>query len=344
MKVSRHYIIAALIASLSVLTSCRQELCYDHYPTVDIQFGWEHEWERDYGLYHFDDWDAEHYGVSYDELRPTPPEWISMLRYTDDRVPVQNFLKPEGASFIVEENKPFSVLFYNGDTEYIVLSDVASLNDARASATSRSRSSLKIMYEIFKDARSTNPPDVLYSAFIENIPGVNNHERKKFQIKMQPLVYTYVIEYEFEYGLDKVALARGAIGGMAESVFLRTGVTSERTSIILYDCDIKATGCQANVRSFGIPGFPDIYYGRTESTTPDRPFSLNLEVMLRNGKTLEFNFDISDQMKNQPRGGVIKVSGLRIEDDQSEPSSGFDVDVSDWNDQGDIIDLPLDMK
>ncbi len=342
MKRGGYITTAVLAVMLPVLASCRQELCYDHYPAVDVKFQWEQEWERDYGRYHLENWDAGHFGSDYDGLRPPLPEWINMIRYTDNDAPVQNFLSPKGAELIVEEGKECSILLYNGDTEYIVLSDVTSLNEAYASATSRSRSSLSAMHETFQDARSTNPPDILYAAYIEHVPALKNHDRQKLHTLMQPLVYTYVIDYRFEYGINHVALARGAIGGMAESVYLRTGVTSERSSIILFDCDIRQDGCQAYVRSFGIPGFPDIYYGRTAGlNSVERPYTLNLEVMLRNGKTLEFYFDVTEQMKEQPRGGVITVDGIRIEDDEDYSYSGFEVDVTEWNDSDEIIDLPI---
>ncbi|MDE6338708.1 MAG: hypothetical protein K2K97_02835 [Muribaculaceae bacterium] len=94
------------------------------------------------------------------------------------------------------------------------------------------------------------------------------------------------------------------------------------------------------MRSFVIPGFPDEYYGRSESDAPEREYSLNLEILLKNGKTVEFNYDIADQIKKQPRGGVIKVSGLRIEEQISASESGFNVEVTDWPDH-DVIDLPV---
>lgn len=343
MKTRRYNIIAVVLAMLPILASCRQELCYDHYPVIDVKFDWEREWERDYGQYHINDWDADRFGCDYDALRPDMPEWINMISYYDDGRKSENFMSPDGKRFIVEAGERRSVLLYNGDTEYIVLSDVASLNDARAAATSRTRSraSLEALYEKHQNSRTTNPPDILYSAYVENVPALSNHENKNMAIKMQPLVYTYHITYKFEYGLQHVALARGAIGGMAESVYLRTGVTSEESSIILFDCEKKSNCCQAQVHTFGVPAFPDIYYGRDESTMPDRPCTLNLELMLRNGKTLEFNYDVTDQIKNQPRGGVITVSGIRVEDEEDQPQSGFDVGVTDWGDESDIIDLPI---
>ncbi|MDE7388774.1 MAG: DUF5119 domain-containing protein [Muribaculaceae bacterium] len=334
-----------LLYSLAVLmccSSCRQEICYDHYPAIDLSFTWEREWERDYGHDHKSNWDPAQHRYEYDALRPSVPEWVKMVRYYDDGRFMERFFTPDGAKFEVETNAKCSFLFYNGDTEYIILSDVASVRDVRATATSRSRSgsALQYMKGLHQTSRTTNPPDVIYSAYVEDVPGIVNHEVKHMPTKMQPLVFTYLVTFEFEHGIEHVALARGALGGMAEGVYLRTGVTTDEASIILFDCDIHSDGCRSQVRSFGIPGFPDSYFGRSASEQPG-PFSLNLEVKLTNGKTMDYTFDITDQIQKQPRGGVIKVGGLRVEDDQAGKSpAGFDVDVSDWDDN---IEVDLNM-
>ncbi len=324
--------------------SCRKELCYDHYPAMDVNFSWEQEWERDYGMHHLSGWDSDQHGFDYDELRPGVPEWVKMVRYFDDGRVTERFFTPEGDKFEVDKNEVSSILFYNGDTEYIILSDVASLHDVRASATTRTRSgaAMQEMQEMYQSSRTTNPPDVIYSAYIDHLPGVMMHEVKYLPVKMQPLVYTYVISYEFEHGFEHVVLARGALGGMAEGVYLRSGTTTDDTSIILFDCDIESGACRSRVRTFGMPSFPDSYFGRV-TTEHSGPFSLNLEVKLKNGKNVDFNFDVTDQIKNQPRGGIIRVGGIRIEDETAwEPtSSGFDVDVSDWNDNVEEIDIPI---
>lgn len=344
MKLNGYYIIIVALLILPMLQSCRNELCYDHYPTLDLSFKWELEWERDYGMNHHDNWNPDEHHYYYDELRPSVPEWVKMVRYFDDGRINERFFTPEGEQFEVAQGENCSILFYNGDTEYIVLSDVASLRDVCATATTRTRSgsSLKDMQELHQTSRTTNPPDVIYASFVENMPGIMNHEVKHLPVTMQPLVYTYLITYEFECGIEYVALARGALGGMAEGVYLRTGVTTEQSSIILFDCDIHSDRCRSQVRSFGIPGFPDSYYGRALMSDAG-PFTLNLEVRLTNGKTEDFYFDVTDQVKNQPRGGTIKVSGIRIENVVNPPaSSGFDVDVSDWDDDAEQIDLPIE--
>lgn len=345
MRSNKYYIVFMMLVMLVTCVSCRQELCYDHYPTMDLKFLWEQEWERDYGMGHKAKWDPALHRYEYEELRPDVPEWVKMVKYHDDGRTSEHFFTPEGKKFEVEEGEDCSILFYNGDTEYIILSDVASLHDVRATATTRTRASnsLHVMQQLYQESRTTNPPDVIYSAYIDHVPGVKVHELRDMPVKMQPLVYTYLITFEFEYGIEKVAIARGALGGMAEGVYLRTGVTTEEASIILFDCGIDSEGCRSQVRSFGVPGFPDSYFGRSATGT-DKPFSLNLECRLKNGKTVDFDFDITDQMKNQPRGGVIRVRGIRIEDEvaPSEPTSGFKVDLSDWDDNAEVINIPTE--
>ena len=321
------------------MTSCRKELCYNHFRTAAVALDWEQEWERDYGMSHATTWDLDLHGFDYGTLRPDIPEGVTMITYTDDDSPRETYMDTKGADINLGEPGEHTLLFYNNDTEYIVFSDMASLAEARAYTTSRSRATLATLEAMYPTVRSTNPPDILYASYESQLPAIGLHESTPLPVTMQPLVYTYVIRYEFEYGIQHVALARGALAGMAESVYLRNGVTSEESSIILYDCDIKPYGCEAHVRTFGVPGFPDEFYGRSEVSRADRPYTLNLEVRLQNGKSFEFNYDIADQILSQPRGGIIRISGIRIEDEQSFSDSGFDVEVSDWGEHEDI-DLP----
>lgn len=345
MKIIKRYnTIAVVFLLLTLFTACqRTELCYEHYPKASVFLEWEKVWERDYGMNHIAGWDAEYHGFDYDHLKPGTPEWVNVIRYSDNDSDNEHFFSPEGGDMILSEDEDYSFLLYNGDTEYIVLSDIASLPDARASATPRSRASLSYIAGKHPVAKSANPPDILYSAYVENIPAIKAHEMQQIDVKMQPLVFTYIVRYEFEKGLEQVTMARGALAGMAESVYLRDGKTSEEPIIILYDCDITDYGCVAHVRSFGTPGFPDEYYGRSAGDDAERPYTLNLEVLLANGTTLEFNFDVEDQLKNQPRGGVIVVKDICIENQPPPPpaqeGSGFDVGLSGWGEEE--IDLPV---
>lgn len=340
MKLSQILPITFITAVMLTMMSCRDELCYDHYPSVALSLSWEREWERDYGKNHADNWNTTFIGFDYNEFRPALPEWVNIVRFSTDGYRYEHYVGNQGDRIIMDEGDSQSLLLYNGDTEYIILSDIATPPEARASATGRSRSSLSYITEKHPSARTTSPPDALYAAFIPDISDVQKHEIRPISVKMQPLVYTYIIRYEFDYGNEHIALARGALGGMAESVYLLDGRTSGESAIILFDCELTDYGCIARVGSFGVPDFPDKYFGRADSETAPQPYTLNLEVRLNNGKYVEFNTDISNQIANQPRGGVIHVSGLRIDDGDSFSDAGFNVDVDGWGDRVDI-DLPV---
>ena len=180
-----------------------------------------------------------------------------------------------------------------------------------------------------------NAPDVLFGEWIEEHHAEVTAEPVPLSINMQPLVYTYLVRYEFESGLEHVAVARGAIAGMAESVYLCGGITGNESATILFDCSLTDFGAEAEVTSFGVPGFNPQSDSRAEGE-----FGLSLEVRMKNGNFKTFKFDISEQIARQPRGGVITVSGLEISDSEAGTGSGFDVNVDDWGDYEDIV-LPL---
>lgn len=328
----------SLVAGVALLSGgCRKDLCYNHYREARISLGWEYVWERDYGMAWASHWSDALCGDPYAALLPREAEGVTLLSYDTDGKSSDHFLDNSGGTLVVGDGA-HDMLFYNNDTEYILFDDMASLPVARATTTTRTRSTFTALHE---GERTVNPPDVLYGAFCQGVPAVGLHESVPVAATLRPLVYTYLIRYEFTSGQEHVSLARGALSGMAEAVYLRDGVTSEEGATLLYDCEPTAWGVVARVRSFGVPGFPDDYY-RPQGKSNDTPrhYALNLEVMLRNGRLKTYEFDITDQMASQPRGGVITVEGLTVEEDELGTDSGFDVSVDDWGDFEDIV-LPV---
>lgn len=95
---------------------------------------------------------------------------------------------------------------------------------------------------------------MLYGEWIERYEAKPTEEPVTLPgAKLQPLVYTYLIRYEFAQGLEHVALARGALSGMAESVYLQDGRTSGETATILFEGELKEFGVEVRVASFGAP-------------------------------------------------------------------------------------------
>lgn len=336
-QMMKQFTVAMLL--LISLSGCRKDLCYNHDEhsmavKTQIQADWEQEWERDYRI----DWEEvwkEEWSREYDEFRPEEGEGIRAIVYTDEQYSESN-LDNEGGRLPMSEGK-HSLLFYNNDTEYIVIDEITSL--ATASATTRTRTRANFA-ELHEGERTVTPPDMLYGAYVAEYDAERTWNAVALPIEMRPLAYSYLIRYRFASGQQYVAQARGALAGIADKVYLKDGHTDGVSSTLLFDCKVDELGCTALVQSFGAPD-----YSYTDGYTTDqtnKQYTLSLEVMLRNGKTLSYTFDISQMMRIQPRGGVIQVTDIVVSDEDGQEGSGaFDPDVDDWEDE---IDIPLPLN
>ena len=329
-------ICGALLAALS-LSGCRKDLCYDHdeHGTATralVEATWLREWEQGNGPELEESWDEASMGVAYDSLRPEAATGIRAVVYRGGGGLSEYNLGPSGGMLPLSEGLN-SLLFYNNDTEYIVFDNVEESATATATTRSRSRSNFSGLRE---GERTVNAPDMLYGRYVADHRAERTADTVRLGVEMRPLVFTYLVRYEFSHGLQYVALARGALAGMAESVYLNDGHTGGATATVLYDgCELTDWGVLAEVRSFGAPNYPNADYSRAPAGT----YMLNLEVRLKNGNMLTYDFDVTEQVAAQPRGGVIVVSGVEVDDETGTEGGGaFDVDVEGW---GDYVDIPL---
>lgn len=337
------YKIAIYIAGMFVAISCNhKDLCYDHRDhahryhikvIADYRYDWE-ERCKDEGVDWKKVWPKDY--IPYDELRPGKPTGLRVVNY--DEAGVSNIHNIGADGGVVNLYAGYNdILFYNNDTEYIIFSRHDNGATTRATTRTRTRASY-ISSEFANEGEETvNAPDMLYANYCKGYWAEKLARPAEFKVTLQPLVYKYKVRYEFKSGLKYVAMARGALSGMAKYVLMNTGETSDTPATILYDAELTDYGVRAVVTSFGIPGYPNNNY----MTRTTNKHALNLEVMLRNGKTLNFNFDVTDQVAAQPHGGVIVVKDIVIEEDVGSQGSGaFDVTVDDWGDYNDI-ELPL---
>ena len=325
---------------LVLLAGCRKDLCYnhdEHAMTVKVHAAvtWEQEWERAYDHQWTDEWD-DGWALDYDDLRPEIADGVRVVIYADEGESLgQTNLEAGGGHISSLPEGTHDLLFYNNDTEYIVFSGFEAAAGATASTRTVTRSGFESLHA---EERTVNQPDMLYGHFEDDHEAQRTLEPVELPVEMRPLVYTYLVRYEFSHGLQYVALARGALAGMAESVFLTDGHTGNDAATVMYDCQLTDYGAEAQVRSFGVPNYPGDHYTRADGS-PAR-YGLNLEVRLRNGAYKTYEFDVTDQVLGQPRGGVITVSDIEVSDEEGMAggTGAFDVTVDDW---GDRIDIPL---
>lgn len=329
------------IIMLLCITSCvkHKELCYNHPEHahryhINVVADYRCDWEECYGG---PDWKKEwpsHY-INYESLLPNYPEGLRVVAYGRNNSQTTYNISTDGGVVTLHEG-PNDILFYNNDTEYIIFSTD---NSATTRATTRTRTRSTYLGSEFTngDEPTLTTPDMLYANYYAAYVPEKVIEPTDFEVTLQPLVFKYVIRYEFDSGLEYVAMTRGALSGMASSVTLNTGETSSEPATLLYDCEKTNFGSQAVVTSFGIPSFPNQNYPARSANR----HALNLEVLLRNGKTVNFNWDVTDQVTAQPHGGVIIVDGIVIPEDAGlEGSGAFDVTVNDWGEYEDVV-LPI---
>ena len=330
---------------LLLFTSCEyQELCPNHSEHahryhINVVADYQRDWEIPADATNWQEEWPDHY-VDYESLRPAQPKGLRVVAYNKKGNSNINNIRPEGGVVTLYEGLN-DLLFYNNDTEYIVFLNsgdgVTTRVTTRATTRSKTRASYTGSPYANEGEPTLTPPDILYANYYRDHLAEKVVEPIDVEVTLRPLVFTYKVRYEFESGLEYVSMARGVLSGMASSVSLNTGETSEDPASLLFDCEVTDFGARAFVNSFGTPSSPNPDYG----SRAENKHSLTLEVLMRNGRTMSFHFDVTDQVSAQPRGGVIVVSGIKISDDDGKQGSGaFDVEVDEWGPYEDI-ELPL---
>lgn len=334
-----------LLCGVALLTlSCRKELTFEPEEIIPgyrmaFDIDWLLQWETSNNMDWSGNWDRDLFDGEYDDFQPRKPEGFGVVLYD---LPAEDFvynreqhLSSTGSCRVSLDDSTRALLFYSDDSEYITVSGLQQPHTAYASTNSRTRSGF---VKLHSEEKTVSPPDILYGAYMEidNLQYVEGYQSYKLNFK--PLVYGYVIRFAIDANREYIARARGALAGMAEGIYIKDGKTSDTAATLLFDCDLKNYGVGAMVTTFGIPGH-SLEDGTRYAGNPNRRYDVNLEILLKNGKTLNYDFDVTDQVARQPRGGVIFLENIEIPDEVAkEPNSGFYPDVEDW---GDMIDVAL---
>ena len=367
-KVTAYFLLLMLLA----LTACRHKDLYmgrDSSSTLVLQVNWHLKWNLEYLI----DWDTEwnpEWTMDWSKVIPTEPEGVRLVTGTKDEGYRQVFNLPSGGGKVSLQPGVYTALLYNNDTEYIVYE----MTDQVSSVTATTRTRTRSPYSENNPFETTvNPPDFLFSSYAEEFhirelnEWVNGEEERVIEVdvSMVPVVFCYIVRFEFASGKEYINDARIALSGMAGTVNLSNRRTlDDVVTVLCDDAEVSDYGVEVVVRSFGLCNFdpvPTDEYPNGHFYTPvdvrtfsspsraGRPLAddqtrniLTLEVALKSGQTKTFEVDVTDRMREQPRGGVLVIKELTITPEEGEGSStgGFDVSVDDWENSEDI-DLPL---
>lgn len=332
--------ILTIATSLLLLPGCRQELVYEDIENspyrLNLDLEWELDWEVNSDYNWADNWGDLGADNDYDYYRPRKPEGVAVILYNElngNYVFSKELHMPaSGGSFSIEPTTR-AILFFNDDSDYVVINNLGSPHTVTASTGNHTNTSFS---DLHIGERKVKQPDLLYGAFIEITEEQIMKGDLPNKVVISPLAYGYVIKYHIEKNLEYVKDATGALAGMAETVNMMTGATSDSKATFVFESEKTSYGIGVQVMTFGVPSSEGV--NSKASSNYSGQHDLRLEIKLTNGKSVKFDHDVTDQIATQPKGGVITITDINIPDDMVGGNSGFQPDVDEW---GENTDIPL---
>ena len=310
---------------LEVVDSVRLSVSFKN-PDPDLLWGenWKTEWQYD--------WDSS--DTTYGTLGYSTPEIIKGTIYNLDANTgkrYNSFFKLFGLkdnSATLPAGGKYDMLLYNTDTENIIFqaSDDFEKYTASTTITPFGFDSMGVAY------KHLDEPDELLGALVTGVdlskPSTDSME---IDVELNPYSIIYLIQVVIlNNDDDQETQAIGASGititGLSQGVDLFTRKTFDKTIMITTE-DIKPLQNHANVRledgtivenadilaarmlTWGLPGINPMEptkYG-SKAAVVNQNF-IGIEVTLRNGRPYTVSYEITEQLRNKPAGGVLTVS------------------------------------
>lgn len=310
---------------LEVVDSVRLSVSFKN-PDLDLLWGenWKTEWQYD--------WDSS--DTTYGTLGYSTPEIIKGTIYNLDANTgkrYNSFFKLFGLkdnSATLPAGGKYDMLLYNTDTENIIFqaSDDFEKYTASTTITPFGFDSMGVAY------KHLDEPDELLGALVTGVdlskPSTDSME---IDVELNPYSIIYLIQVvilnnDDDQEMQAIGASGITITGLSQGVDLFTRKTFDKTILITTE-DIKPLQNHANVRledgtvvenadilaarmlTWGLPGINPMEptkYG-SKAAVVNQNF-IGIEVTLRNGRPYTVSYEITEQLRNKPAGGVLTVS------------------------------------
>ena len=329
---------------------------------IYLDFLWGEHWEKELQY----PWKEEEHGV----LGYTEPWGIRSIVYLLDEEKrrseyLSRNMTKEGGRVSIATKEHYDMLFYNNDTEYIILTtDKSTYYDATT------RGNTKAAYTRSYDGH--NQPDQLFGTLLSDVYISDDPQDyvmeyaedgsmlQVYRIDATLSPYTLIYLYQIivlNNNDAEGARVTGAEGitanGLARSVDLFTR-TTDTTAISLTQNDVKPIVANqslrlpdgrdtigdilaARIQTWGLPGITPIQeVTRGTGVEPTDSTFVGVGLTLRSGYTYVMQKNVTDQMKERPGGGVITLvidAGKEIPDtliNNPAPNDGFGATVNSW--------------
>ena len=336
------------------------QLELDAYWDYEISYGITYDWRAEWH-YGWDETDYEIFG----EIGYTEPNVFHLRRYFTGSIPLADHTSVLANTIV---GNTFNGQYSWGFWDILVWNDVNAI-DGVQSLNFDEESSLNYVlaytnqtmvpsrYESPKFTRAFYEPEPLFSAYDRGVEidrdltgfeydPIRDVYIKKLDMVLEPITYIYLTQVILHHNRGKITGVDGSgkLSGMARSTVVNSGIAGEDLITVYFNTRFKRN-CDMNGESVDIAGGRLLTFGMSgvnanriqhiEDVTDEAKHYLDVNMHFNNGNDSTFVFDVTDQVRQHWKGGVITVE-LDM-DTISVPSrtggSAFDAVVKDFEEE-----------
>ncbi len=333
------------------------EVYWDYDLALGINYDWQTEW-----YYGWDDEDRRIFG----ELGYTEPKVFNLRRYYtgDDPKRRHNSVyadQVEGTHFQATYEWGFwDILVWNqietlDGVQSLIFDEQTSLDSVTAYTNQSMHPS---RYHAPRYVNAFYEPEPLFTAYDEDIEvsadltgfvydSLRNVYVKQLDMELNPITYIYLTQVILHHNNGRIAAIDGSanLSGMARTTNLNTGTAGNDAIAVSYGVRLK-NDCQkgsetvdivgGRLMTFGICGLRANGVTRADEVSDPHRHYMDMTMQFNNGMDSTFVFDVTQQVRQRYKGGVITVE-LDLDTvpiPTRRGGSGFDAVVLDYEDGG----------
>ncbi len=375
------FVVLAFAVSMFVSSCEREPILHLHHDNhisinlplveLDLSVYWNYYIGMDWKAQWYYGWDATDSTV-FGPIGYTEPEIFNVRRYylgRDPNAPHTNVKKDQirGNSFTANyEYFYYDFLVFNevqtlDGSQYLHIDEETSLEFVTATTSETMAAALS---RSTKYPRAFNQPENLFSAYKEQVYISENLEDydyydpetgvyyKYLDMMLVPVTYIYLTQLIVHNNQGRIdgVLGSADLSGMAMSTNLNTCISGDQDITVHYNCNfkknLKKEGKTVDIAggkciTFGICGInPNTITDRSQFNDRN-PHYLGIPVVFNNGMDSTLVFDVSEQVRNHWKGGIITVE-LNMDTVPLPSRSGgsaFNAVVADWDSVTYVFDM-----
>lgn len=342
------------------------ELELDTYWDYEMEVGVHYEWRTEW----YYGWDAEDFRI-WGDIGYTMPNAYNIRRYFTGNTPhaphtrvIQDRI--EGNTFLGEFNYGYwDMLVFNevqlkDGVQSLVFDETTTLDSVTVYTN---QSMAKARYYAPRYSHAFYEPEELFSAYEQAIEIDREHKGfefdslrnvwvKRLNMVLRPITYIYLTQVIVHHNNGKIVGVEGTgtLSGFARSSVLNSGRGGDDPISITYqtrwkkDCDMKGESVDiagGRVMTFGLCGNRCGRLNNKHEVRDPENHYMDLKLLFNNGIDSTFVFDVTQQVRERYKGGVLTVE-LDM-DTIAVPSrsggSGFNAVVKDFEEETHEIEM-----